>query len=90
MDLPTHRRPNSPNGYKMPTYSVEVKKSERVIRAFKSISFANTEAIWAFIEKLADELDRPGLRVIVKNETDEIVIMAGLIRQPPNNSPRAA
>ena len=45
---------------------------------------------WSFIEELSNQFDTPGLRVIVKDEDGDVVIMAGLVSQTISDRNTAA
>ena len=68
----------------MADYSFEIKHAERVVHVVERVSLAAPREAWGVIEDLARKFDGPGLRIVVKDEAGDIVIMAGLVR--PRNA----
>ena len=63
----------------MADYSFEIKRAERVLHLIERVPLAAPHEAWGVIEDLARRFDGPGLRIVVKDDAGDIVIMAGLM-----------
>ena len=63
----------------MGDYTFEIKRGERVLYSIEGVSLLEPDEAWGLIEDLARKFDAEGLRIVVKDETGNIVIMAGLV-----------
>ncbi len=63
----------------MGDYTFEIKRGERVLYSVEGVSLLEPDEAWDLIEDLARKFDAEGLRIVVKDETGNIVIMAGLV-----------
>ena len=63
----------------MGDYTFEIKRGERVLYSVEGVSLLEPDEAWRLIEGLARKFDAEGLRIVVKDETGNIVIMAGLV-----------
>ena len=72
----------------MNIYSFTIKNSDQVLHSVEDVKLSDAAEAWVYIEQLARQFPSPGLRVIVKDESNEVVIMAGL--NASNNSEVAA
>jgi len=66
-------------------YRFEIKQGEHVLRLLEDVSLPDPAAAWEFIDELANEFGESGLRVVVKDDEGNVVIMAGLVA--PATSP---
>ena len=63
----------------MPSYSVTIKQGDHVLHSLENVFVSDPTDVWGVIERLSAEFPTPGLRVIVRDENGDVVIMAGLI-----------
>ena len=63
----------------MGDYTFEIKRGERVLYSVEGVSLLEPDEAWDLIEDLARKFNAEGLRIVVKDETGNIVIMAGLV-----------
>jgi len=62
----------------MTTYTVEVRRGEKVIHSELGKLFPNQCDAWQYVTELAAQFDIPGLRIVVKDEEGDILLMAGV------------
>jgi hypothetical protein len=74
----------------MGDYNFEIKRGERVLYSIEGVSLLEPDEAWGLIEDLARKFDAEGLRIVVKDETGNIVIMAGLVSARPSPAKSAA
>lgn len=63
----------------MPSYSFTIKQGDRVLHSLENVVVADPTDAWGVIDQLSQQFTKSGLRVIVKDENADVVIMAGLI-----------
>ena len=63
----------------MNIYSFTIRNSEQVLHSVEGVKLSNAAEAWVYIDELAKQFPSPGLRVIVKDENGDVVIMAGLM-----------
>ncbi len=61
----------------MATYTVEIKRGDRVINVIANREFADQCEAWRFVEELSYHYDSPGMRVIIKDQNGGVFLMAG-------------
>lgn len=74
----------------MPRFNFAIKRGDAVVHSVEDVPLRNPADAWSFIEELSSQFDTPGLRVIVKDEDGEVVIMAGLVSQNISDRSTAA
>ena len=65
----------------MPRFNFAIKRGDAVVHSVADVPLGNPVDAWSFIEELSNQFDTQGLRVIVKDEDGDVVIMAGLVSQ---------
>jgi hypothetical protein len=65
----------------MPHFNFAIKRGDAVVHSIENVRLGKPADAWSYIEKLSSQFDTPGLRVIVKDELGDVVIMAGLVSQ---------
>ncbi len=65
----------------MPRFNFAIKRGDAVVHSVENVPLKDSAAAWSFIEELSKQFDAEGLRVIVKDEHGDVVIMAGLVSQ---------
>ena len=74
----------------MPRFNFAIKRGDAVVHSVENVPLADPAEAWSFIEDLSNQFDTPGLRVIVKDEQGDVVIMAGLVSQSISDRNTAA
>lgn len=74
----------------MPRFNFAIKRGDAVVHSVEDVPLGNPADAWSFIQELSNQFDTPGLRVIVKDEHGNVVIMAGLIGNNVSESKTAA
>ena len=74
----------------MPRFNFAIKRGDVVVHSVENVPLADPAEAWSFIEELSNQFDTPGLRVIVKDEHGDVVIMAGLVSQSISDRNTAA
>jgi hypothetical protein len=74
----------------MPRFNFAIKRGEAVVHSVEQVPLDDPADAWGFIERLAKQFNAPGLRVIVKDEDGDVVIMAGLMGTSVSESKTAA
>ena len=74
----------------MPRFNFAIKRGDAVVHSVVDVPLGNPADAWSFIEELSNQFDTPGLRVIVKDEYGDVVIMAGLVSQSISDRNTAA
>ena len=74
----------------MPRFNFAIKRGDVVVHSVENLPLADPADAWSFIEELSNQFDTPGLRVIVKDEDGDVVIMAGLVSQTISDRNTAA
>ena len=74
----------------MPRFNFAIKRGDVVVHSVENVPLADPADAWSFIEELSNQFDTPGLRVIVKDEDGDVVIMAGLVSQTISDRNTAA
>jgi len=74
----------------MPRFNFAIKRGEAVVHSVEQVPLDDPADAWGFIERLAKQFNAPGLRVIVKDEHGDVVIMAGLVSQSISDRNTAA
>jgi hypothetical protein len=62
----------------MECYDFEVVKDDEIIVAVRSVALRSTKAAWPRIAELAKNVDAPGCRIRVMNQSGEMVILVGV------------
>jgi hypothetical protein len=63
----------------MSSYSFTIKQGDRVLHSIENVMLPDPTEAWGFIQELSNQFPSPGLRVVVKDEEGNVVIMAGLM-----------
>ena len=74
----------------MPRFNFAIKRGDAVVHSVENVPLADPAEAWSFIEELSNQFDTLGLRVIVKDEDGDVVIMAGLVSQTISDRNTAA
>ena len=74
----------------MPRFNFAIKRGDAVVHSVEDVPLRNPADAWSFIRELSSQFDTPGLRVIVKDEDGDVVIMAGLMGTSVSESKTAA
>ena len=74
----------------MPSYSFSIKQGDHVLHSLENVVVDDPTEAWGVIEDLSAQFPSPGLRVVVKDENDEVIIMAGLLGLAQPEAPIAA
>ena len=79
----------------MSSYSIIIKQGDHVLHSIENVVLPDPTEAWSFIKELSNQFPSPGLRVVVKDEEGNVVIMAGLMgaerrehKSPPKHLPR--
>jgi hypothetical protein len=62
----------------MINYSITVLKRDTTLHSLEKVPLERPADAWGLIQKLANQFHGAGLRVVVKDEDGDVVIMAGL------------
>ena len=63
----------------MSSYSFTIKQGDHVLHSVEDVLLPDQTKVWGFIQELSNQFPSSGLRVVVKDEDGNAVIMAGLI-----------
>ncbi len=63
----------------MSCFSFFIKRGDHVLHSVENVALSDSAAAWGFIQDLSAQFPSPGLRVMVKDEEGNVVIMAGLV-----------
>ena len=63
----------------MSSYSFTIKQGDHVLHSVEDVLLPDQTEVWGFIQELSNQFPSSGLRVVVKDEDGNAVIMAGLI-----------
>ena len=63
----------------MSSYSFTIKQGDHVLHSIENVMLPDPTEAWGFIQELSNQFLSPGLRVVVKDEEGNVVIMAGLM-----------
>ena len=63
----------------MSSYSFTLKQGDHVLHSIENVMLPDPTEAWGFIQELSSQFPSPGLRVVVKDEEGNVVIMAGLM-----------
>jgi len=74
----------------MSSYSFTIKQGDLVLHSIENVVLPDPTEAWGFIQELSSQFPSPGLRVIVKDEDGDVVIMAGLVSQTISDRNTAA
>ena len=74
----------------MPSYSLTIKRGDHVVHYVENVPLLDPAEAWCLIDDLASRFDGQGLRVIVKDEDGNVVIMAGLVSANVSRAQTAA
>ena len=73
------RRSNQYRQPEMSSYSFTIKRGDHVLHSIEHVALPNPSEAWGFIQELSSQFPSPGLRVVVKDQQGNVVIMAGLM-----------
>ena len=74
----------------MSSYSFTLKQGDHVLHSIENVMLPDPTEAWGFIQELSNQFPSPGLRVVVKDEDGDVVIMAGLVSQTISERNNAA
>ena len=63
----------------MSSYSFIIKQGDHVLHSIENVVLPDPTEVWGFVQELSNQFPSPGLRVVVKDEEGDVVIMAGLM-----------
>jgi len=63
----------------MSSYSFIIKQGDHVLHSIENVVLPDPTEAWSFIQELSNQFPTTGLRVVVKGEDGNVIIMAGLL-----------
>jgi hypothetical protein len=63
----------------MSSYSFIIKQGDHILHSVENVLLPDQTEVWGFVQELSNQSPSSGLRVVVKDEEGNAVIMAGLI-----------
>ena len=75
----SQRRSNQNREPEMSSYSFTLKQGDHVLHSIENVMLPDPTEAWGFIQELSSQFPSPGLRVVVKDQEGNVVIMAGLM-----------
>ena len=75
----SQRRSNQNREPEMSSYSFIIKQGDHVLHSIENVVLPDPTEAWSFIQELSNQFPTTGLRVVVKGEDGNVIIMAGLL-----------